>query len=77
MKDVLDKITTAYFDVNLRMTTDQLNRIVIEELKTQIHASAGTPIEVLQAMLTVLEWYDPEAVHYPKLKPVDWRQNVQ
>ena len=73
MKDVLEKTGIAYFDVSLRLTTEQIDRIIQQELLAQLHSPEGVPTEVLDAIIRVLTWYTPTE-HFTD---EDWRQTIQ
>ena len=76
MKDVTEKIGTAYFDVSLRLTSDQCDEIVRQELMAQLHSASGIPKKVVQAMIEVLIWYTPDG-QPQEITDNDWRRQVQ
>lgn len=71
MKDVLEKIGSAYLDVSLKLTGEQADEIVRQELLSQLQSRGGIPEKIQNAMIEVLVWYTPNAT------ADDWRHNIQ
>tara|TARA_Y100000310_G_C20195016_1_gene584246 strand:+ start:104 stop:403 length:300 start_codon:yes stop_codon:yes gene_type:complete len=74
----------AYFDVTMRLTHEQLDEIVRQELKGQLAEPCGIPESVVTALTTVLQWYTPmendgEQLDwvYDQMSEEDYRRFVQ
>jgi len=57
MRDLIGKITPTYLETKINMMPQQVNAIVVQELRAQMMDSEGIPTDVMAAMVKVIDWY--------------------